>query len=134
MTTYLTTEQLQALKGHTAGPWFADDYNSIRADRPNDKDCVEVASVTYSPMGLEYIGERTREMTFEEWKANTALLAVVPTLLAEVLDRRAKDEAVQKLIDAADRALNWLSSYPGGGALGCHDQVRAAISAVRGRP
>ncbi len=36
------------------------------------------------------------------------------------------------LLDALQRSLNWLASYPGGGALGCYDQARAAITRATG--
>jgi hypothetical protein len=39
--------------------------------------------------------------------------------------------AVADLIEAAERSLNWLSSYPGNGAIGAYDQMRAALSALR---
>ena len=32
-----------------------------------------------------------------------------------------------RLLDAGRRSLNWLSSYPGSGALGCYDEMRAAV-------
>lgn len=35
--------------------------------------------------------------------------------------------AVPDLIEALQRSLNWLSSYPGGNAVGCYDQARAAL-------
>ena len=35
--------------------------------------------------------------------------------------------AFDAMLVALKRSLNWLSSYPGEGALGCYDQARAAI-------
>lgn len=36
--------------------------------------------------------------------------------------------AAKDLLAALRRSLNWLSSYPGGGALGAYDEARAAIA------
>lgn len=35
--------------------------------------------------------------------------------------------AAPELLEALLRSLNWLSSYPGGGAMNCYDQAREAI-------
>ena len=35
--------------------------------------------------------------------------------------------AAPDMLEALKQSLDWLSSYPGGGALGMYDQVRAAI-------
>lgn len=40
--------------------------------------------------------------------------------------------AAPDLLGALQRSLNWLSSYPGGGALGCYDQAREAIAKATG--
>lgn len=36
--------------------------------------------------------------------------------------------AAPDLLAACERALTWLSSYPGGGAIGAYDEMRAAIA------
>jgi hypothetical protein len=51
----------------------------------------------------------------ETCAANAKLFAAAPELLAVL-----------------QRSLNWLSSYPGGGADGCYDQARAAIARATG--
>lgn len=38
------------------------------------------------------------------------------------------DLVEDKVIAAMERSLSWLSSYPGGGALGCYDQMREALA------
>lgn len=38
------------------------------------------------------------------------------------------------LLAAARRSLSWLSSYPGGGAVGCYDQMRSAIVGAEPSP
>lgn len=40
--------------------------------------------------------------------------------------------AHEALVEALDRTLNWLTSYPGGGALGAYEQAREALSLARG--
>lgn len=40
--------------------------------------------------------------------------------------------AAPDLLEALERSLSWLSSYPGGNALNCYNQARAAISKARG--
>lgn len=55
---------------------------------------------------------------FEELKAEVERLQAEAEGLTGQRDR---------LLDAGRRSLNWLSSYPGGGALGCYDEMRAAV-------
>lgn len=40
--------------------------------------------------------------------------------------------AAPELLEALEETLNWLTSYPGGGALGCYDKARAAIAKATG--
>ena len=39
-----------------------------------------------------------------------------------------QSQAVVALVEAGNRSLNWLSSYRGGGALGCYDQMHTALA------
>ncbi len=38
--------------------------------------------------------------------------------------------AHERVVEAARRSLSWLSSYPGGGADGAYDDLRAALAAL----
>lgn len=42
-----------------------------------------------------------------------------------------KPNVTDALVAALRRSLNWLSSYPGGGALGAYDEAKAALAAVK---
>lgn len=66
---------------HTPGPWRLDDYNTIRADRPNDDDAVPIATWTCSPLGLDHAGSCTRPVIWDEAVANARLIAAAPDLL-----------------------------------------------------
>ena len=58
--------------------------------------------------------------------------SVVPELESEG-DARLIVTAVNsraQLVEALKRTLSWLSSYPGGGALDCYEQARAALAAA----
>lgn len=66
---------------------------------------------------------------------------LVPPLITTVegsVYESAADELVRRwnahvpLVKAAMRSLNWLSSYPGGGALNCYDEMRDAIAIANG--
>ena len=52
----------------------------------------------------------------------------LPSAVASALNRR--QERDDALVAALRRSLNWLSSYPGGCALGAYDEARAALDAV----
>ena len=42
--------------------------------------------------------------------------------------------AAPDLLAALERTLSWLTSYPGGGAMGVYDQARAALAKALGEP
>lgn len=45
-----------------------------------------------------------------------------------------KDAQVRELLEAAERSLNWLSSYPGGNAERVYEQMRAALAKYQVKP
>lgn len=40
-------------------------------------------------------------------------------------------DIAERMAEALERSLSWLTSYPGGGALGAYEQARSALSAFR---
>lgn len=40
-------------------------------------------------------------------------------------------DIAERMAEALERSLSWLTSYPGDGALGAYEQARAALSAFR---
>ena len=91
---------------HTPGPWLKDAGSIYAKCQLNDE-----GMSTQSPLA---------EVTSDEdndpyYHGNCDLIAAAPELL-----------------EALQRTLSWLSSYPGGGAHGCYDQARAAIAKATG--
>jgi hypothetical protein len=66
---------------------------------------------------LEIERDRLREQLEELRKMHTQM--------CELSGNRG--EQVKKLREALERTLNWLSSYPGEGAMGAYEQARAAL-------
>lgn len=88
---------------HTPGPW------SYHFDHPTTD---EVGYIRSSSGEVAVMYGCQRE---EQQSANACLIAAAPCLL-----------------EALQRSLNWLASYPGGNAEGCYDQARAAIAKATG--
>lgn len=85
---------------HTPGPWSCEDVYP-----PRTTVHIPVYGkpfVLAECFSMESAGER---------EANAKLIAAAPDMLA-----------------ALRRSLNWLSSYPGGGAMNYYDEVRAVIA------
>jgi hypothetical protein len=40
-------------------------------------------------------------------------------------------DIAERMAEALERSLSWLTSYPGDGALGTYEQARSALSAFR---
>lgn len=116
---------------HTPGPWKAD--QGIRSQAKlvyinilHGKDRVSSASVyghktDGSPAGKEYVdryGDKRQKpvISAEECRANARLIAAAPDLL-----------------EALEKTLTWLTSYPGNGAITAYDQARAAIAKAAGQ-
>ena len=96
---------------HTSGPWVFDEVRTDcgRAFRIGSGEMLTAGKgccIIYD----DYPGNPDNER-----KANARLIAAAPDLL-----------------EALERSLNWLASYPGGGAIGVYDQARAAIAKARG--
>lgn len=103
------------MTAHTQAPWtihednghvFGDgevDYGGFRIDAQGVEQLAYVWRSNVRFGSAEPFGA-------QEAEANAKLIAAAPDLLA-----------------ALRRSLNWLSSYPGGGAMSCYDQARAAI-------
>lgn len=99
---------------HSKGPWEACfsridgvpvDFHIAPFDYGTCHPVCEAKIVVGGPFNLKT----------DEQVANARLIAAAPCLL-----------------EALQRTLNWLSSYPGGGALGCYDEARAAIAKATG--
>lgn len=92
----MSTERIdvEALRGHTPGPWLVrigDEWtNSIVTDHgelpDGSRNQWEVASYN---------------LRRDEGRVNARLIASAPALLAEVIERRARDAAVAELVAAA---------------------------------
>jgi multidrug efflux pump subunit AcrA (membrane-fusion protein) len=88
---------------HTPAPWniFDDDRNESKEIFVREGGLEKVIAT----LGIGF-----SEPFESQQQANAKLIAAAPELLA-----------------AAERSLNWLSSYPGGNATSAYDQMRAAI-------
>lgn len=101
---------------HTPGPWLYGDYNELRADRPNDDECILIATVCDAPFGLDYGNQRTRPHAAGEAQANARLIAAAPELL----------EALEAFMNACR-----VDGVPLGWGLVEHN-ARAAIAKAKG--
>lgn len=94
---------------HSPGPWVVDYGGTLGHIKSVPADAK--SGITPTPTVCRYDSEfRADSISDEQAAANARLIAAAPDLL-----------------EALQRALNWLSSYPGEGALSCYDQARAAI-------
>lgn len=89
---------------YTPGPWTHIGQGDITG--------VETNGTNHGPVDVCCVYLRTVPGRTE---ANARLIAAAPDLL-----------------EALQRSLSWLSSYRGGGAMGCYDQARAAIAKALG--
>ena len=74
------------------------------------------------------------QLANEYWMNSDRLSSDKPITDAWLAGYRARDAEVAGLRAALERSLNWLSSYPGGGALKCWEQARAALASVPAAP
>lgn len=121
----LTDAELDALRWHTPGPWR---MNTAGTGTPGGKVTIDEYYV-YSPHVVDDVAiasEIVDPITCKPNPANAALIAYAPDLLAEVIERRAKDAAVAELIEAAKDCT--------GDCVWSKEQNRliAALAAVRG--
>lgn len=104
---------------HTPGPWRhgsqtganANTIYAVNGKGPHDE--PGICSVYGIPL-YRRTDEQMRDI-YDEGIANAKLIAAAPELL-----------------EALERTLSWLSSYPGEGALGAYDQARSAIAKATG--
>lgn len=94
---------------HTAGPWLITD------DRFDGTVVTSQSRVDDSMAPIAKVDCHWDEPFGIEQQQNARLIAAAPELL-----------------DALERSLNWLASYPGGNANGCYNQARAAIAKATG--
>jgi hypothetical protein len=91
---------------HTPGPWSSERIWDTPATRVHARVDGGVPVALADVFSMREPGER---------EANAQLIAAAPEMLS-----------------ALARALSWLSSYPGGGAMKCYDEVRSAIKKATG--
>jgi hypothetical protein len=95
------------MSAHTPGPWELFDNGEEFKRR-------EAARIGVAPLNcsgdVAHCAGFNSQRPVEEELANARLMAAAPELLA-----------------ACERALNWLSSYPGGCAENAYLQARAAV-------
>lgn len=90
---------------HTPGPWYSSSDGSEIFDQ------TEHAPVAF----INGANQDSQFRTGPQVMANARLISAAPDLL-----------------EALQRSLNWLSSYPGGNANGVYEQARAAVAKAMG--
>lgn len=87
--TRLTDTELEALRGHTPCDWYVND-TPVHSDIRRSSEDAERSDplIVEFPYGIETA----------EQKADAALIAAAPALLAEAIERRAQDAAVAELV------------------------------------
>lgn len=104
----LTDAELEALRGHTAGPWHVGDEHGAEQLRPSirilrDVTYVEgVRPTTYVIGSVTYPTTVGNTVGAEERRANARLIAAATALLQEVIERRAADAKVRELVEALE--------------------------------
>lgn len=93
------------MSGHTPGPWATFEIEDSRTRRP-----LVGVTVDNGPADVAHCSGFDSQRGADEERANARLIAAAPDLLA-----------------ACERALSWLSSYPGGCATSAYLQASAAV-------
>lgn len=134
-TKYLTDAELEALRGHTPGEtWNLRPHGVIVAGvfhrYTNGAAQSQIACVTI-------LANSAAADPSAERDANARLMHAAPALLAEVVERRAKDAAVAELVEAVSDLLAShpaAVTYPDGPCIEkqTRKELAAALAAVRG--
>jgi len=121
---------LDSLRGHTPGP------RCVVAGKRATRLRVEADGVTVATV-------ECASANCDEAKAEAALIAAAPDLLAELTERRAKDALVAELVEASailDREINDATdcldietAMSSNGVSNARDRLSAALAALRGR-
>ena len=93
------------MSNHTPGPWRVFEVPEFKRSDP-----AKVGVGRDDGADIAHCSGFDSQRSKEEELANARLIAAAPELLA-----------------ACERALNWLSSYPGGCAMSAYLQARAAV-------
>lgn len=109
---------LESLRGHTPGPWKVSvTPRNTRIRVVNPEDGTPVATVDCASANTQ------------EAKQTAALIAASEAMLAELTERRARDEAVRELVDAATWAEKWMRDD---GRCDGLSRLRLALAAYNG--
>lgn len=96
---------------HIPGPWAVSSENWNDINGPSDLD------MAYAINSDDWcIAEVWGDVPDDAAEGNARLMAAAPDLL-----------------EALKRSLDWLASYPGGGAQSAYDTARAAIAKAEGK-
>lgn len=124
---------LDALAGHTTGKWFIERNSSRQFVVRGPPRNVNKAPARIAMCGSQRIYETQVEA---EDLANARLICAAPAMRAELIARRNRDAAVERLIAAADRlaaaANDMALRRNDGGADPSIREVLEALAAVRG--
>jgi len=102
----LTDAELEAMRGHTPGPWHVGGEHGAEQLRPSIRILRDVTHVegvrptTYVIGSVTYPTTRGDTVGAEERRANARLIAAATALLQEVIERRAADAKVRELVEA----------------------------------
>ena len=105
---------------HTPTPWIVID-GILRHNSNSDADCVQIAEITHSPLGLDWDGCRTRAVGLEESNANAAFIAracnshdALISALQGVVDNLSQNKTFPADVENAKRlAVNALAKAKG---------------------
>lgn len=121
--TWLTDAELEALRGHTPGPWVAYESGQPVYDQQ--------FLITSSSGAIGYWKGHKDWHTDHHWlltRADSNLIAAATALLAEVIERRARDAAVAELVETATA----ISVHRDTATSGQWERFDDALAAVRG--
>lgn len=99
----LTDAELEGLRGHTPGPWASSQFSMPLHDDDEWRASQIAAHPTWREISSEFDAAYQRiYIAGHVGEVNARLIASAPALLAEVIERRARDavvrEALQKLV------------------------------------
>lgn len=128
----MSTERIdvEALRGHTPGPWSLETVaTSIGSCHkigpfPGGMARREAHACVYADgirIGIDENIPRAQELA-----SNARLIAAAPALLAEVIERRARDAAVAELVEAS-RSLIDMYKRPGESSIDHYERIAAAF-------
>ncbi len=138
----MSTERIdvEALRGHTPGPWYVEAGSGQYARRAGSlgREIMVSANVVEDRYGDGHFTKRriSPALVFtnsaKRDAANAALIAAAPDLLAEVIERRARDAAVAELVKHAHTAAARLWGSDDYHDRMAGDSLSDALAAVQG--